>query len=612
MQPPLLHRFQIGDKRFVIDPSTCFCFECDPISWDVLEHYPHEPVNRIYFLLKDKHPRKELEEVVGELEWLRVTKAILIAPKDEDSTKETAESPTLKQITVAAASGTLALESRITLAGNLLLAGSGKHTNLHLVLDLPKGCPDIDKTIAALLKNLKQAARLAGKTLNISLQIPLQTSYRLRTTLQDTAELPAALEETKKISALKFGKIADALQRTSCFARTILVAYPETDRFGNLLQSLYDAGFRDVLLDVPALYAQTPDLVPAAVAESLRENVAWYAQQLLQRRYFRAEPFAELFDAVHQGKPIMQADESGCGELAVDSDGCVYPSLDFLKQQEFALGRIDTGGLNTTIAQTFEALGANRIPACHVCWARCLCGGGHAIIHQQRTGNPRQPDPAWCNAQRAWLAHLIDAFNVLVSSGINFSQITSAMAGNTTKMSWWKAAKTAYEMRIIPRPLQESDAAWLVRWENWNPAAYFVCTEGGMLLAASYDREMDALHPRGVEQELVLTRTDGTPCGLLRMRPDARLKGLAWTWLYMHDTKAYGESGVRRALKALLSETTKSQQIRRILIPVTPAETELTSCLESLGFHSLGVQRQALFLHNEYRDIIIYQSKDTY
>ena len=616
MQPLKLHRFRIGDKHFVIDPTTCFCFECDHISWDVLEYYPQEPINRIYHLLQGKHPRKELEEVVGELEWLRVTKAILVAPKDEDLLKEAAETPDLQRVVVDAAAGVEPLVSRITAAGNILLAGSGKNTDLQLVLACHDDCLECDENVASSLNALKQAARLMGKKLNLVIRLPLQEAqktndavqYGVESTLKEDADIVAAVRDVSALSMIKFKKLADALQRLSCTVRNVLVACPRNERFEGLLKTLYEAGFRDVLLDIPGLYAQCPDLDPNEAARSLQENVAWYGQHLLQGRQFRVEPFVALFDAVHQGKPIRRMDNAGCGELAVDSDVNVYPSYDFLQQKKYVLGTLHEGDRDKDVTQLFEALGVNRIPVCLSCWAQSLCGGGHAIIHWRQTGNPRTPDATWCDAQRQWLAHLIDTFNTLVSSGVNFSHVTSAMTPAASKMSWWKAAKTAYEMRIIPRPLQEQDAAWLVKWANWNTAAYFVCNESGLLLASQYDREMDALHPRGIEQELVLTRTNGTPCGLLKIRPDMKIKGLAWAWLYMQDKKSYGESGVRRALRTLLSETRKGQGMGRILIPVTDSETELAACLEYLEFQSLGIQRQALYLHNEYQDITIYQA----
>ena len=422
--------------------------------------------------------------------------------------------------------------SRITAAGNILLAGSGKNTDLQLVLACHAGFSECGEDVASSLKAFKQAARLTSKKIDLVVRLPLQDAqktndaaqYSVESTLREDADIVAAVRDMSALSTLKFKKLADALQRLSCTMRNVLVACPRNERFEGLLKTRYEAGFRDVLLDIPGLYAHYPDLDPNEVARSLQENVAWYGQHLLQGRQFRVEPFVALFDAVHQGKPIRRMDNAGCGELAVDRDGNVYPSLDFLQQKKYVLGTLHEGDRDKDVTQLFEALGVNRIPVCLSCWAQSLCGGGHAIIHWRQTGNPRMPDATWCDAQRQWLAHLIDTFNTLVSSGVNFSHVTSAMTPAASKMSWWKAAKTAYEMRIIPRPLQEQDAAWLVMWANWNTAAYFVCNESGLLLASQYDREMDALHPRGIEQELVLTRTNGTPCGLLKIRPDMKGK----------------------------------------------------------------------------------------
>ena len=72
-----LHRFEFAGRHYLVDPETCFCVECDAISWDVSEYYPATPANRILSLLEDRHPRTELEEVISELEWLRATNAIL-------------------------------------------------------------------------------------------------------------------------------------------------------------------------------------------------------------------------------------------------------------------------------------------------------------------------------------------------------------------------------------------------------------------------------------------------------------------------------------------------------------------------------------------------------
>ncbi|HDP34431.1 MAG TPA: GNAT family N-acetyltransferase [Candidatus Hydrogenedentes bacterium] len=615
MASPLLHRFQIGGRRFVIDPSTCFCFECDHISWDVLEYYPREPVNRIYYLLRDKHPRKDLEEVVGELEWLRVTKAILAAPKDEELLREATERTGINKISVMATGGIAPLEERVDAAATLLLAASGTHNNLTLQLIYDKESAaraGNHEPVGRVFKRLQAATRCHGAEIQLRLSVPLKpdaAEYNLDVALREDGDSAADISRVLALSGAKARKAAAVLKREQTVSDFRLVARPNSAAFHTLLQDLYNAGYRDIFLDIPGAYAANPQIDPADMADALRANAAWYAEQLLQRRYFRAEPFASLFDAVHQGAPVRRADGAGRRELAVDGDGGVFPSPEFLGETRFRLGSAIEGRRAPEALRPFEQISAALMPACRQCWARCLCGGGHAIIHHRRTGHVNTPDPRWCDGQRLWLAHLIDAFNTLSSADVDFSHVARAIRGGK-KMSWLQTAKAAYQMRLIPRPLRESDAEWLVKWENWNNAAYFTCNESGLLLATRYDREMDALHPRGMEQEFVLTRPNGAPCGLLRARPATTIRGLAWAWLYMRDKKAYEESGVRRALRTLLTEMKRSQQLAQILTPVTSAETGLATCLEALGFKRLGVRRQALYLHGKYHDVSIYSHSD--
>ncbi len=616
MQPPLLHKFQIGERRFVIDPDTCFCFECDHISWDVLEYYPREPLNRIYHLLEGKHPRKELEEVVGELEWLRVTKAILTSPTDETLMKEALDAPGLRRIIVSMDAGASSLQARVTQAGNVLLAASGTRKDITLLLAFSDDADRDIEAVAASAHALKQAALFAEKKLCVAIETPLQAPrnepegaarYRLQAVLRENADLASRIREVMALRNSSFEKVADALQKSVDPERAVVVAHPNSARFHDMLKMLYEAGYRDTLLDIPDAYGATPQRDHAAIAEALTANATYYAKQLLQGRYFRAEPFATLFNAVHQGNPLKRVDDAGTEELAVDAAGRVFPSPDFMREAAFQVGVLPEGRRDENALRPFAHFGAAQMPVCRQCWARCLCAGGYAFIHWRLTGDPRTPDPAWCEGQRQWLAHVIDAFNTLAAAGVNFSHIAGAMVpGVRKKMSWLQAAKTAYQMRIIPRPLQESDADWLVQWENWNSAAYFVCNESGLLLAARYDREMDALHPRDVARELALTRHNGQPLGLLKIRPDTTGTGLAWAWLYMRDSAVYAESGVRRALRALLAETSRSHELQRILVPVTVPESELADCLQAIGFRQHGTQRQALYLHGEYRDVQIF------
>ncbi|MBI2433683.1 MAG: GNAT family N-acetyltransferase, partial [Candidatus Hydrogenedentes bacterium] len=250
--------------------------------------------------------------------------------------------------------------------------------------------------------------------------------------------------------------------------------------------------------------------------------------------------------------------------------------------------------------KTFDDVGATTTSECLRCWARHLCGGGVSAVHQALGGDHRHPYAAWCEAQRAWLSAAIAAFNTLSSAGVNFSRMQQQLEPQQ-RPSLFALARAAFRLHLGVRPVEEADAAWLQQWENWNDAAYFTATETGLLLATRYDREMDAVHPRGVDRELVLVRRDGSPLGLLRLRPE-HVPGTVRAWVYFRDAADYASDAARRSLQTIMQEAAQQQSVRMILTPAGPREDNLAALLRSLGFAEIGREREALYLQGHYDD----------
>jgi len=198
----------------------------------------------------------------------------------------------------------------------------------------------------------------------------------------------------------------------------------------------------------------------------------------------------------------------------------------------------------------------------------------------------------------------IAAFNLLSSRGVNFARVYSAI-NQSSKPGLFTMLRAALKMTIAMRPLEESDADMLVRWENWTKAACFLHSERGLLTATKYDREMDSLHPTGIEQEMILTRRDGGALGLARIRPD-RVPGTVTMWLYLRNPGDYSSQDVQKGLKNLIEEALKQQNIRRVSVPAIETERELIGMLRAIGFEYEGAQREALYLDHTYRDIVYY------
>jgi len=629
-----LHCFERDGKRFAIDPETCFCFECDAISWDVLQHYPHTGVNRIYHLLKEAHDPTELAEVVGELEWLRATKSILKPPQKEELMKAFEVERGLKRLTAAlpredreegpparrrwfgagaaapAAGGLELARDAVT----LLLSRAGTHKDLRLEFIEERALHD-PELVAECCAYAFKAAKLAGKGLTVAvhvagLDIPKLPrtldghTVGLKLELRDAAHAAVAVAAAARAVGEPLPRLAKAAQAAAPEATARIVVRPNHPDFGDAVETLDQAGFNPIELDLDGAFVANPGLDPGAMVEGLRRSAVYYAERLLKHHYFRLDPVAPLFWRIYNGTPQRRSDPVGTNELAVDHTGGVYPCWNMAGEDAFRLGNVEDGSLDEDALLRYEDVGSLTTPPCLRCWAYNLCGGGTAAVHHALSGSHRRPHEPWCHAQRSWMEAAVAAFQRLSSAGVHFERVYKSL-GRTEKPSLFTLARAALTMSVGVRPIEEADAALLTRWENWSEAAYFLCNESGVLLATAYDREMDSLHPRGTEHELLLIRKDATPFGLFKIRPEP-VHGRATAWLYLRDEADYASDSIRKSFRAILQEAGGQQAVKRLTVPVSPKEQALRGFLEAIGFTQAGTQREALYLHGDYHDVTLY------
>ena len=631
MGKEVIHRFEQDGRRFAIDPETCFCFECDAVSWDVLAYYPDASVTRILHELGGRHDPKELKEVVSELEWLRATKSILPHTPPDKFIKQfeiqrglrclTVRLPRHEPVAAPARRGWFGRPAVVLSqtardmgirAIELLLARSDVQKDLSIAF-LEEDCAGRADLLADLCVRALQSAAVAGKKLTAAVEISgvevgdppeaLQGhGVRVQLEFRQATDVSAILKSFVKSGFETLPRLAKALDREGCTGR--IIVQPNHPAYGQVVRVLHDAGFRFIELDLDGAHVSNPALEPGSMLEGLRESAVYYARELQANRYFRLEPIASLFHRIHEGQPLRRADAAGVHELAVNEDGSLYPSRRMVGRKEFRAGSLTEGTVDEALLRRFDDVGSMTTAACRRCWARNLCGGGCAAVHHAFTGSYRRPHEPWCDAQRAWMASAVAAFNLLTSAGVNFSRIYGAVAG-AAKPSLWTMVRAAMQMTVSMRPIEEGDAPMLAKWENWSDASYFVCHPGGVLLATVYEREMDALHPQTLEQEMVLTRRTGEPIGLFRMGPD-KTAGVALAAVFLRDPADYGSQEIRKGCRLLLDEAGKQQALRRILVHAGDHEPHLQEFLAALGFERAGTLREGLFLHGRRHDVGVY------
>lgn len=635
-----LHRFTRDGRRYALDPESCFCFECDDVSWDVLDHYPSAPVNRIYHELAANHSSHVLTEVIGELEWLRASKSILSVPKREDTLKQFEMARGLNRLTILLpnqppAAETLSSKRRwfgssptspsagayaaARAAITLLFARSGSQQELYLDL-LIDGVLREPNAVTEIVEEAFRTAGLSGKQLTVAVTIRGIAVSRSPKCL-DGHLLSATIEFRKpQLSAdrlVGLSQLTDSTKAGQPLSRWSRILESETPDvvglihvrpnhtdFNGIVKELEGAGFPYIRIEIDDAFVANPRLDADEVMKTLAHEARYYAQRLLEQRYFRVEPIADLFRRIYEGIPIRRIDPAGVNELAVGESGVLFPSASFIGTRQFELGNLADNSLKTEALDSFENIGVMITPVCRSCWARHLCGGGNSAVHFALSESHRTPHEPWCNAQRMWLEDAIAAFNLLSAQGVNFTRAHSSIV-KKRKPSLFTMLRTALQTSLSVRPIEEADAELLVKWENWTPAAYFLYNERGLLLATKYDREMDSLHPQGIDQEMLLTRRNGAPIGLLKLRPD-RTPGSATAWLYMRNEEDYSQVDVRRSLGAILSQFATHQEFRRVLVPALESETTLGQLLSSLEFKKEGILRDAVFLHGDYHAVGMY------
>lgn len=623
----VLHRFEHGGKRYAIDVETCFCFECDAISWDVLEYYPHTTPNRIVHLLREVHDPVEVGEVISELEWLRATKSIIPHTRPQDIPNLFTIEQGVKHVAVIVPSEEAAavraqrrwfsrheahVEAPKALevaraALTLLFARSCEQKDLRFELLVGEVAEPVS-VVERLAVEAHRVAAVAGKKMTVSATVAIAGGFHAHGfSVRIDISAPEAVAEHMQ-AVLRAGnainRLVKAAHPDADHIRGTAVLRPGSPHFADAVRALHDAGFNDIELDVESPFVQDPGLDAVAFHEGLSEAAQYYAERLLKNDYFRIEPLASLFARIYHGMPTRRTDPSGVQSLTIDAEGGIWPSAYFIGRDDARLGNVLTGEWRDEPAARFADIGVTGTSACMRCWARHLCGGGSAIVNQVRSGSFRKPELSWCDAQRAWAAAAVSAFNMLSSQGVHFTRIYQSL-NRKSRPGFFQFARTALKMSVIMRPLAESDAAMLREWENWNEASYFLLKPNGTLLTTQYDREMDALYPYGNVQEMLLTTRRGDPIGLVKMKPD-KWAGTHQAWLYLHRESDYRAPAVRSGFKELLKHIAGPQDIRRVTFYAAAYEKPLRDFLTACDFSHEGVLREALYLTDAYHDVHIH------
>ncbi len=167
---------------------------------------------------------------------------------------------------------------------------------------------------------------------------------------------------------------------------------------------MVDLGFRSLSME-PVVAPEEADyaLTEEDVASACREY------DRLARHYLACARQGDGYNFFHfnvdlSGGPCLPKRLSGCGAghdyLAVSPEGDLYPCHQFVGEEAYKVGTVETGIVNYDLCRQFQESHVRSKEVCMHCWARFYCGGGCHANNIHYGGSLTTPYEKGCTLQR--------------------------------------------------------------------------------------------------------------------------------------------------------------------------------------------------------------------
>lgn len=200
----------------------------------------------------------------------------------------------------------------------------------------------------------------------------------------------------------KFQKVAESRNQMNYYVRGTFTHH-NLD-FSKDVCHLADLGFQQISVEpVVAPETEAYALQEADIPKILEEYDKLAVELIKRHKEGRGVNFFHFMIDL-QGGPCVYKRLSGCGSgteyLAVTPWGDFYPCHQFVGQEEFLMGNVDTGIVNTKIREEFQSCNVYSKEKCKNCFAKFYCSGGCAANSYNFHGSIHDAYDLGCELQR--------------------------------------------------------------------------------------------------------------------------------------------------------------------------------------------------------------------
>lgn len=435
----MIHKYSMNGLFIVLDVNSGAVHVVDEIVYDILDFYKELPLDEIILKLKDRYSADAVREAYGEIKELENEKLIYT----EDVYKEVI--PLIERRDPVVKALCLHIAHDCNLKCKYCFAEEGEYHGKRELMSLEVGKKAIDFLIKAsgkrknlevdffggeplmnfdVVKGIVEYARSIEKENNKNFRFTITTNGILlnddimkyinenmhnvvlsidgRKEVNDRMRPRAGGQGSYDNIVPKFQKLAESRNQTDYYVRGTFTRH-NLDFEKDVLH-LADLGFKQisvepVVADPSEDYAIQEEDLPV-----IFEEYEKLAKEIIKRR-----KEGKWFNFFHfmidlTGGPCVTKRLVGCGSgteyLAVTPTGDLYPCHQFVGQEQFKMGTVDTGVVNTDIRKDFEQCNVYNKPVCQNCWAKFYCSGGCVANSYNSHGDLITPYEIGCEMQK--------------------------------------------------------------------------------------------------------------------------------------------------------------------------------------------------------------------
>ena len=414
----MIHQYKNNGYNIVMDVCSGAVHVVDDVVYDAIAVYDKDGADAVVPALEGTYPAEDIREALEEIEELKQDGVLFTEDVYEQYVKDFKSRKTVVKALCLHVAHDCNLGCKYCFAEegeyhgrraimsyevgrkalDFLIANSGNRRNLEV--DFFGGEPLMNWEV---VKQLVAYGRSKEKEFNKNFRFTMTTNGMLMTDEvvdflnKEMANVVLSIDGRKEINDKmrptrngkgssydiimpKFKRFAKSRGDKSYYIRGTFTKY-NLD-FANDVLHFADEGFKEISVE-PVVAAPEEDY--AIHEEHLPQILEEYDR--LAKEYIKRKKAGNGFNFFHfnidltQG-PCVAKRLSGCGSgteyLAVTPWGDLYPCHQFVGQEQFLLGTVDTGITNTEVRDEFKLCNVYAKEKCRNCFARFYCSGGCA------------------------------------------------------------------------------------------------------------------------------------------------------------------------------------------------------------------------------------------